>query len=102
MSPMVRSQQLTRQKGLRVEQVLMILNVIDVEPEDFFGELYGWTAPFRGGPPPPAAVEVPDELRHEFRELGAVLHRLVNLLLEQGLVTERELSAAVAVESGTR
>ena len=35
------SQFLTKQKKLRLEQVLSILNVIEVEPAAFFGELYG-------------------------------------------------------------
>ena len=34
------SQLLTKQKSLRVEQVLLILNVIGVEPRRFFAELY--------------------------------------------------------------
>ena len=34
------SQLLTKQKSLRVEQVLRILQVIDVEPADFYKELY--------------------------------------------------------------
>jgi transcriptional regulator with XRE-family HTH domain len=34
------SQLMTRQKMLRVEQVLMILDVIGVSPADFYRELY--------------------------------------------------------------
>ena len=34
------SQLLTKQKSLRVEQVLLILQVIEVEPADFYKELY--------------------------------------------------------------
>lgn len=36
------SQLLTKQKSLRVEQVLLILEVIGVEPGEFFGELYSY------------------------------------------------------------
>ena len=35
------SQLLTKQKSLRVEQVLLILNVISVSPADFYAELFG-------------------------------------------------------------
>ena len=38
------SQLLTKQKSLRVEQVLLILNVIGVEPGEFFAELYRFPA----------------------------------------------------------
>ena len=46
------SQLLTKQKSLRVEQVLLILEVIGVKPGEFFGELYHFPqgeAPRRGG-----------------------------------------------------
>ncbi len=46
---------MTKQKGLRVEQVLLILNVIGVDPAEFYAELYtplGPTyAPARPAPP---------------------------------------------------
>ena len=38
------SQLLTKQKSLRIEQVLLILNVIGVDPSEFFGELYHFPA----------------------------------------------------------
>ncbi|MEM6797432.1 MAG: helix-turn-helix transcriptional regulator [Acidobacteriota bacterium] len=38
------SQLLTKQKSLRVEQVLLILDVIGVEPAAFYGELYRFGA----------------------------------------------------------
>ena len=42
------SQLLTKQKSLRVEQVLLILGVIGVDPADFFGELYHYMPMDRG------------------------------------------------------
>jgi len=36
------SQLLTKQKSLRIEQVLLILNVIGVDPSAFFSELYNF------------------------------------------------------------
>ena len=57
------SQLLTKQKSLRIEQVLLILNVIGVDPSEFFGELYhfpgsgsGFAGP-RSYPRYPARVE---------------------------------------------
>ncbi len=38
------SQLLTRQKALRIEQVLLILSVIGVDPREFFGEIYAAAA----------------------------------------------------------
>ena len=48
------SQLLTKQKSLRVEQILKILNVINVDPADFFGETFQFgkfseARPRRGG-----------------------------------------------------
>ncbi len=43
------SQLLTRQKNLRIDQVVMIMNVIGVEPAEFFGELYGPPPRVKGG-----------------------------------------------------
>lgn len=88
------SQLLTKQKGLRVEQLLLILNVIGVDPQTFFTELY-WpqgipTPSPQSAPTPPAATA----RREELSRVQATLTGLVDLLLEKGLVTARELRAA--------
>ncbi len=47
------SQLFTRQKALRLEQVLLILRVIGVEPREFFLELYVMRSPPRVSKQPP-------------------------------------------------
>lgn len=87
------SQLLTKQKGLRVEQLLLILNVIGVDPQTFFAEFYwpqGAPTPSQQPPPSPPAATA----REEVRRVQATLAGLVDLLLKEGLVTARELRAA--------
>ena len=108
------SQLLTKQKSLRVEQVLLILEVIGVEPGEFFGELYHFPqaemamrgmddygmgrrgrAPFN-----PAAVhDFPDNLgtdgRRSFQEVRSLLRGLVRLLVDKNLINVDELAEAV-------
>lgn len=85
------SQLLTRQKNLRVEQVLLILNVIGVEPAEFFRELYGHPPHFFVAPPAPVSrdtIRAGDTLRRE-------IHALAELLIDKGLITSEDLSEAV-------
>lgn len=87
------SQLLTKQKSLRVEQVLLILQVISVDPADFFAELYVPPRPRGGvGPGDPAAPAAPRW--PELEELSAVLRGLVGVLVEKRLVTDSEVSEA--------
>lgn len=83
------SQLLTRQKSLRVEQVLLILRVIGVEPEAFFAELY--PAAFRASRF--TAQLSPLLPQHEYGQLRQLLRALVDLLLDKGLVNIEELSS---------
>lgn len=105
------SQLLTKQKALRLEQVLMILGVIGVDPCDFFGELY----PFGGGPRGSAqwpagpmgggfaaigaqggaCVERPPELTKSVSELRFLVRGLVGLLIDREVIDVDELSTAV-------
>ncbi|MCP3995580.1 MAG: helix-turn-helix transcriptional regulator [bacterium] len=92
------SQLVTKQKSLRLEQVLSILHVIGIEPRSFFGELYGAARTLGGarlpeGPKPKRPVE-------RLGRLTALLQGLTELLLKRGLITRTELSQAVA-EQGT-
>ncbi len=107
------SQLLTKQKSLRIEQVLLILNVIGVDPGEFFGELYQF--PAAGGPAGPqgyrrypaagvfehgagapgAESGAGEELTRGFDELQSLMRGLVRLLTSKGLVEADELSTAV-------
>ena len=96
------SQLLTKKKCLRLEQVLLILKVIGIEPVEFFRELYGQPgAPYAASRAAQRPVEPrqADEQQREFQELRAQLHGLVGLLLRKKLITSRDLrAAAVAAE----
>lgn len=108
------SQLLTKQKSLRIEQVLLILNVIGVDPSEFFGELYRFPVARagagehdgysrfaadglrydRGGS---TAEAVPDEeLKQSFEELQSLLRGLLTLLSRKGILEGNELKAAVS------
>ena len=110
------SQLLTKQKSLRIEQVLLILNVIGVDPSEFFGELYRFPVARargsdndgyaryttdgmrfeRGGSSSSDAV--PDEeFRQGFDELQSLLRGLLQLLRRKGILEGNELQAAVSV-----
>ncbi len=88
------SQLLTKQKALRVEQVLLVLSVIGVEPRDFFRELYATQLYSSGGPPVVDAAEEA-RLRRELGSLRAMIHGLADLLLGEQLISAKDLSAAV-------
>ena len=77
----------TGARGLRIEEVLQVLGVIGVEPKVFFAELYG---------PPPAA----EEPRVELAEVTSVVDSIVNLLVENQVITAGELTRAVAARAG--
>ncbi len=95
------SQLLTRQKTLRLEQVLLILNVIDVQPEVFFAEIYQFGESRRPrGPAGRAAPFLTDDLdastpRAELRRLKRLGDGLVYLLRKKGLITTTELADAI-------
>ncbi len=92
------SQILNRQKCLRYEQVLLILNVIGVDPAAFFAELYGLE-----GPPGPrsrlgsskAKVSSNGDLAREIGRVKATLQSLVGLLLGKRIVTGRDRRASM-------
>lgn len=108
------SQLLTRQKGLRVEQVLKILKAIKVDPAEFYGELYNFPMP--GSPAEESAEEktadeealekfkiLPSELPAEapegeflenYNQVRALVQGLAELLLDKELVTLEEISDA--------
>lgn len=85
------SQLLTRQKALRLEQILSILNVIEIEPGEFFAELYQYP---RGGSGRWPAVVDAEELESNARKLGeldALVRNLLQVLIDRGLVDRVDL-----------
>ncbi len=89
------SQLLTKQKSLRVEQVLLILDVIGVDPADFFAELYYPGAPgaFGASSWQPAGFEPAGEpLAGNFEEMRALVRGLVWLLIDKELIDVDELT----------
>lgn len=89
------SQLLTRQKNLRVEQILLILNVIGIEPAEFFAEFYGGPRPYGSA----ASAQSRTNANHQVQTLRQQLHAVTELLLEKKLITAEGLSAAVATAS---
>lgn len=101
------SQLLTRQKALRVEQVLAILDVIGVSPAEFYAEIYRRPGSGLGRPAAPAfAAEVADagstayrdDFQKRFADLRALVRGLVGLLAERDVIDLEDLGAAVAAE----
>ena len=93
------SQLVTKQKALRVEQVLLILQVIGVEPAEYFSELFQTPEPtYRGAGPGSWASDArrTEEVRR-LADTDALLDSVVELLLKAGLFTRDELSAAIQV-----
>ncbi len=86
------SQLLTKQKSLRVEQVLLILSVIGIEPPELYAEIYGYRLPTATShTTSPSSAETDQAIQ----ELRRELHGLVEVLLERRIITTEELSAAV-------
>ncbi len=83
------SQLLTRQKTLRLEQVLLILRVVGGDPAKFFAELY---------PLQPAATAVghqPADMAESAAELHCLLVGTLDLLIEKKLISAEDLPAAM-------
>jgi len=107
------SQLLTKQKSLRVEQVLLILEVIGVDPVEFFAELYHFPGgAFRtasGAYPDPLPGQAPhnasmvadgvaggsESYTRAFEELRGLLRGVVRLLVDKRVIELDELSSKV-------
>lgn len=85
------SQLLTKQKALRVEQVLLVLDVIGLAPPEFFAELYLLDRRLATSPAPPGAR---DNSPRKLRDLSALVRGLADLLLEKDVISDEELTAA--------
>ncbi len=101
------SQLLTKQKTLRVEQVLLVLNVINVTPEDFFSEVFQFGAfgPNAGtqqrkgqAPPPPVALFHPDaggSMKDDLRRLQLLYGGVAAILIGKGYFDSTSLEHAI-------
>lgn len=99
------SQILTKQKALRLEQVLLILGVIGVDPGEFFEELYTSASAGRGGWRDPAGAgssgisgALPD-LSRSVTDLRSLVRGLVALLVDREVIGVEDLSVAVHATS---
>ncbi len=90
------SQLVTKQKSLRLDQVLLILGVIGVEPSEFFTELYR-PQQYYARAAPPMASNTAAVLGKELPKLNAYLKAVRGLLLDKGIISADELAAAVDV-----
>ena len=98
------SQLLTKQKTLRVEQIVMILNVVSVEPKDFWAEIYQF-GPFgaagnrrrrkgRERAPLPSLDEATPGA--DMRRVELLYEGIVNVLKRKDLIATAELADAIA------
>ncbi|MCP3961606.1 MAG: helix-turn-helix transcriptional regulator [bacterium] len=86
------SQLLTKQKSVRFDQILMILNVIGVEPGEFFRGIYDVDVLRRPGP---RHTSRQSTLRGELRRSRLVIDGLVSVLKQKSVITASELSRAI-------
>ena len=101
------SQLLTKQKSLRVEQLLMILEAIGVEAREFFAELYPLPQPdahvhhldARAGPQGGAsfdgALVSSRDFLQDYGEFRATVRGVVEVLVDKDFVTLEEIDTAV-------
>ncbi len=89
------SQLVTKQKSLRLDQVLLILSVIGIEAAEFFAELYRPRRSYYSPAPAAADAGQAAELRQELPKLKAYLRAVRALLLDKGLISADELAATV-------
>ncbi len=101
------SQLLTKQKTLRIDQIVMILNVIEVKPRDFWAEIYqfgrfgaaGSTRRRRGATS--SVVAAPPSLNGstpgaELRRMELLYEGIVTVLKRKNLIATSDLADAIA------
>ena len=100
------SQLFRKQKSLRFDQILQILEVVEIDPADFFAEFYRLPhrEPLSGVGPlrPERPVRLPGDVAEaeKILELAgndprSVVYGIVRLLMDKGVLDAVELSAAV-------
>ncbi len=88
------SQLLTKQKAIRVEQVLLILSVIGVEARVFFTELHG-ASPGVGVDRIQYPMSSDEPSRQQLEEMTSLLRGLTELLRGKGLIEAGSISEAI-------
>lgn len=90
------SQLLTRQKALRLEQILCILDVIGVTPGEFFGELYGSDPAYAGFQTDwlGGRGTADTDLRGQLRMTRELVQGYASLLVEKGMLSRSEVDGA--------
>ena len=98
------SQLLTKQKSIRIEQILLILNVIGVDPAEFWAEIYQ-LGDFASSPGPArhrrrTTVSSPfpdgDDAESGLRRIRLLYDGIVRVLTQKNLITAAALEAAIA------
>lgn len=104
------SQLFRKQKSLRFDQILQILEVVEIDPADFFAEFY--RLPRREPPPntgllsPKRPVHLPGDgdaaeaekiLELAGNDPRSVVYGIVRLLMDKGVLDAVELSAAIGL-----
>ena len=89
------SQILTKQKSLRLKQMLSILQVIGIEPVAFFAELHFGRAEL---PPQEQQTRQAELLGDELSSLRRLVDELTELLEKKGLIMKHELREAVEAQ----
>lgn len=84
------SQLLTGQKSLRLEQILMVLRVIDVDPAEFFLEVFSPGERLARHEDEPSVAQAA-----ELRDLAIRHETLVDVLKRKRLLTDAELAKAL-------
>ncbi len=96
------SQLLTQQKSLRLEHVLMILKILELDPGEFFQEVFARRRPSDRRPArrPAAVARSPypdgDDLEAGMRDIRVMYAGIVRVLMNKGAITRVELNAAIA------
>lgn len=93
------SQLVTRQKALRLEQILCILHVIGVTPTEFFGELYGFDrrpGSFQSDLMGAGDDVSPDELQRQLRITRGLVESYTELLLSKRYISREEADLALS------
>ncbi len=92
------SQLLTKQKNLRLEQILAICSVIGIDAKEFFAELYEGAPRFRVAQRRPHGdrnLAGASNTEQQLEKLKPLLEGLAELLIDKGLITADELFRAV-------